>query len=67
MSVYPAPELPAETHDDAIQAAITMIRFLVRFDEGTLIDGSDTRVISGRYISLIRGKYYDYVAVNASG
>ena len=44
-----------------------MIRFLVRFDEGTLIDGSDTRVISGRYISLIRGKYYDYVAVNASG
>jgi hypothetical protein len=29
----------------------------VRFDEGTLIEGSDTRVISGRYISLIRGKY----------
>jgi hypothetical protein len=57
LSVYPAPELPAETDDEAIQAAITLSRFLVRFDEGTLIDGSDTRVISGRYVSLIRGKY----------
>jgi hypothetical protein len=35
--------------------AITEGRFLVRFDNGILIDGSDTRVISGRDISRIRG------------
>jgi len=57
LSVYPAPNLPAETDDEAIQTAINRSQFLVRFDEGTLIDGSDTRVISGRYISLIKGKY----------
>lgn len=57
LSVDPAPDLPAGTDDEAIQAAITRSRFLVRFDEGTLIDGSDTRVISGRDISLIRGRY----------
>jgi len=49
--------LPAEADDVTIQAAITRSRFVVRFDEGTLIDGSDTRVISGRDISLIRGRY----------
>ena len=57
LSVYPAPELPAETDDEGIQTAITRSQFLVRFDEGTLIDGSDRRVISGRDISLIRGRY----------
>lgn len=57
LSVHPAPDLPAETDDEAIQLAINRSQFLVRFDEGTLIDGSDTRVISGRYISLIRGRY----------
>ena len=57
LSVDPAADLPAEADDEAIQAAITRSRFLVRFDEGTLIDGSDTRVISGRDISLIRGRY----------
>ena len=57
LSVDPAPDLPTETDHDAIQTAITRSRFLVRFDEGTLIDGSDTRLISGRDISLIRGRY----------
>lgn len=57
LSVHPAPDLLAETDDEAIQLAINRSQFLVRFDEGTLIDGSDTRVISGRYISLIRGRY----------
>ena len=41
LSVDPAPDLPTEADHDAIQAAITRSRFLVRFDEGTLIDGSD--------------------------
>ena len=57
LSVDPAPDLPMEADDEAIQTAITRSRFLVRFDEGTLIDGSDRRVISGRDISLIRGRY----------
>ena len=57
LSVEPAPDLPMEADDEAILTAITRSRFLVRFDEGTLIDGSDRRVISGRDISLIRGRY----------
>ena len=57
LSVDPAPDLPMELDDEAIQMAIDRSRFLVRFDQGTLIDGSDTRVISGRDISLIRGRY----------
>jgi hypothetical protein len=57
LSVDPAPDLAPETDDEAIQAAINRSRFPVRFDKGTLIDGSDTRVISGRDISLMRGRY----------
>jgi hypothetical protein len=57
LSVDPAPNLPAEADDESIQDAINRSEFRVRFDEGTLIDGSDIRVISGRYISLIRGRY----------
>jgi hypothetical protein len=57
LTVDPAPDLPTDTDDQAIQTAITRSRFLVRFDEGILIDGSDTRVISGRDISLISGRY----------
>lgn len=57
LSVVPAPNLPAEADDESIQDAINRSEFQVRFDEGTLIDGSDTRVISGRHISLIRGRY----------
>jgi len=57
LSVEPPPDLLAETNDQEIQTAITRSRFLVRFDEGTLIDGTDTRIISGRDISLVRGRY----------
>jgi hypothetical protein len=57
LSVDPASDLPTEADDETIQTAITRSRFLVRFDEGTLIDGSDTGVVSGRDISLIRGRY----------
>src|SRR5205807_2145617 len=57
LSVDPPADLPAEADDEAIQIAITRSSFLVRFDEGTLIDGSKTRTISGRDISLIRRRY----------
>ena len=57
LSVDPAPGLPTATNDTAIQTAIDRSHFLVRFDEGTLIDGRNTRVISGHHISLIRGRY----------
>ena len=48
---------PTETGNDAFQRAITQSEFTVRFDNGVLIDGSDTKIISGQYISLIRGRY----------
>jgi hypothetical protein len=56
LSVDPPSDLPGEADDESTQDAITRSQFRVRFDEGTLIDGSDTGVISGRYISLIRGR-----------
>jgi hypothetical protein len=39
LSVDPAPNLPTESIDEAIQTTITRSHFLVRFDRGTLIDG----------------------------
>jgi len=57
LSVSPATALPTEQDDAAFQAAITRSEFVVRFDEGTLIDGSHTKVVSGRYISLIKGRH----------
>ena len=57
LSVEPPSDLPAEADDMELQNAITRSHFLVRFDEGTLIDGSDTKIISGHDISLIRGRY----------
>jgi hypothetical protein len=38
LSVDPAPNLPMEADDDVIQRAITESQFLVRFDDGTLIE-----------------------------
>ena len=59
LSVEPPSEvLAGEDNDDQdIQAAIDRSRFLVRFDEGALIDGSKTKTISGRDISRIIGRY----------
>jgi hypothetical protein len=57
LSVSPATVLPTEQDDAAFQGAITRSEFVVRFDEGTLINGSHTKVVSGRYISLIKGRY----------
>jgi hypothetical protein len=57
VSVDPAPNLPAEADIEAFHDAITLSSFRVRFDDGLLIDGSDSRVISGFYISRIFGDY----------
>ena len=54
LSVEPRADLPSETDDQEIQTAIIRSSFLVRFDDGILLDGSDTRVISGCDISLIK-------------
>jgi len=57
LSVYAPADLPSVTDDQEIQTAITRSCFLVRFDDGILLDGSDTKVISGRDISLINGRH----------
>ncbi len=51
LSVDPAPDLPEESDLEAFHNAITLSSFRVLFDDGVLIDGSDTKVISGYYIS----------------
>jgi hypothetical protein len=57
IAVHPALGLPLNGDDDELQDSITRSEFTVQFDEGILIDGSNRRVISGSYISLIRGRY----------
>lgn len=57
LAVHPAPNLPPKGDDDELQRAITRSEFTIQFDEGMLIDGSNRRIISGLYISLIRGRY----------
>jgi hypothetical protein len=57
VAVHPAPNLPTNGDDEEIQRAITRSEFTVQFDDGILIDGSNRKVISGFYISLIRGRY----------
>ncbi|HMD76705.1 MAG TPA: hypothetical protein VKG86_04965 [Terracidiphilus sp.] len=56
LSVDPVSDLPAEADDDAFQNVINQSSFKVRFDK-VIIDGSDTKVISGFYISRIFGDY----------
>jgi hypothetical protein len=53
LSVTPAEGLSTETDEFGFQDAITGSQFLMRFDPGVLIDGCNTRVVSGRYISRI--------------
>jgi len=57
IAVHPAPNVPLYGDDDQLQSAITRSEFTVQFDGGMLIDESNRRVISGLYISLIRGRY----------
>ena len=57
VDVIPANPLPEGTDEDSFLRAIIHSSFTVRFNEGMLFDGSNTRVVSGRYMSLIRGAY----------
>ena len=43
----PPDHIPEETDFDALNAVISASKFRVRFDEGVLIDGSNTRHIFG--------------------
>jgi hypothetical protein len=54
LAVDPAPEVTSEMD---IQIAITRSNFIVRFDNGDLVDGGNTKTISGFYISTIKGPY----------
>ena len=53
LSITPSEGVPAETDEFGFQDAITSSQFVVQFDPGILVDGCNTRVISGRYISRI--------------
>ena len=57
LAVHPAKNLPETGGDAELQRAVTQSDFTVQFDDGVLIDDSNRKVISGRYISLIRGTY----------
>jgi hypothetical protein len=54
IAVQPPEKLFSETNDeDAFQRAVSQSEFTIRFEEGTLIDGSNTKKVSGFYISKI--------------
>jgi hypothetical protein len=57
IAVHPAQSLPRSGDDAALQLAITQSEFTVQFDGEILVEGSNRKVISGLYISLIRGRY----------
>jgi hypothetical protein len=63
LSVDPPTKYPAKLDDDPIASLMDMgrvidgSRFTVRYQDGILVDGSDTGVISGWYISRIKGGY----------
>ena len=48
--VTPPPVIPAETDFDTFNNLISASNFHIRFDEGVLIDGRNTRNVSGFYV-----------------
>ena len=57
LAVHPASGLPAKGDDNEMEQAINRSEFTVQFDEGTLVEGSNRKVVAGTYFSLIRGGY----------
>jgi hypothetical protein len=57
LAVHPAKDLPESGDDADMEEAISRSDFTVQFDNDVVVDGADRKVISGRYISLIRGRY----------
>jgi len=49
-AVVPPDHIPVETDPNTFSALIGASEFLVRFDEGTLINGSSTRRLSGSHV-----------------
>ena len=58
LAVDPTTDLPAETIPDAIRVAIDRSQFTVRFDNGDLLDGRNTRIIPGRHLSFSELRVY---------
>ena len=53
LAVNPPAKLPSEMGENAFQLAVTQSEFTVQFADGTLIDDSNTKKVSGFYISKI--------------
>jgi len=53
LAVHPPEKLPSEADENAFLVAVTKSEFTVRFADGTLVDGSNTKKVSGFYISKI--------------
>jgi hypothetical protein len=49
--VHPSAKLASETDEDAFQLAVTQSEFTVQFSGGTMIDGRNTKKVSGFHIS----------------
>lgn len=43
-------DIPGETDFDTFNALMSRSEFVVRFDDGTLLDGRNTRSVSGFYV-----------------
>jgi hypothetical protein len=50
IAVAPPRNIPEETDFDTFNALISRSEFLVRFDDGTLVDGENIRSVSGFYV-----------------
>jgi hypothetical protein len=50
VAVAPPRNIAEETDFDTFNALISRSEFVVRFDDGTLLDGRNTRSVSGSYV-----------------
>ena len=50
IAVAPPRRIPEQTDFDTFTALISQSEFLVRFDDGRLLDGRNTRRVSGFYV-----------------
>lgn len=57
LAVHPANGLQDKGDEEEFQRAISQSEFTVEFEDGLIVNGSSRKVISGFYISLIRGTY----------
>jgi hypothetical protein len=63
LSVDPPTKYPTEIDDDPIQGLLDMgqvidrSQFTVRYENGILVDGRNTGVVPGRYMSRIKAGY----------